>query len=175
MKPRPGGYGILIHGVARHPHFLSTQPHVSSTQLRLSLDPCCGGLGWHHGYQCDSDTQGDQTQRDYKPTQLTRFHCLSTNVTNSTRDRIGCSERLSCAMSKLFKLGLLAGLIAAAAFATLDESALAKKAPAVRKQTHASWYRSSDDVQCVERSFSISVGNPAYKNRSSIWPAPCGR
>ena len=78
-------------------------------------------------------------------------------------------------MSKLFKIGLLAGLIAAAASATLDESALAKKAPAVRKQTHASWYRSSDDVQCIERSFSISVGNPAYKNRSSIWPAPCGR
>ena len=78
-------------------------------------------------------------------------------------------------MSKLFKIGLVAGLIAAAAFATCDESALAKKAPAVRKQTHTSGYRSSDDVQCVERSFSISVGNPAYRNRSSIWPAPCGR
>ena len=28
----------------------------------------CGVLGWHLGYQGDSDTQGDQTQRDYKPT-----------------------------------------------------------------------------------------------------------
>ena len=52
----------------------------------------------------------------------------------------GSSKRLSCTMSKLFEIGLVAGLIAAAAFATRDESALAKKAPAVRKQTHASWY-----------------------------------
>jgi hypothetical protein len=43
----------------------------SSTRLRLSLHPSCGGLRWHSGYQGDSDTQGDQTQRDYKPTQVT--------------------------------------------------------------------------------------------------------
>jgi hypothetical protein len=75
-------------------------------------------------------------------------------------------------MFKAFKFGL-GVLIAAAALATLSQSALAKKTPAVRKPTHASWYRSSDDVRCVERSFSISVGNPAYRTRLAIWPAPC--
>jgi hypothetical protein len=77
-------------------------------------------------------------------------------------------------MFTAFKIGL-ATLIAVAALATLGESALAKKAPAVRQQKPASWYGSNDDVRCVERSFSISVGNPAYRNRLSIWPAPCGR
>ena len=76
-------------------------------------------------------------------------------------------------MNKLFKSGLVTGLIAAAAFATLNESALAKKAPGVRKQAPVFWY--GYDIRCVERSFSISVGNPAYRNRLAIWPAPCGR
>jgi len=75
-------------------------------------------------------------------------------------------------MNKPFKIGLVAGLISAAVLATLSERALAKKAPAVRKQPPI-FYRSSDEVRCVERSFSISVGNPAYRNRLSIWPAPC--
>jgi hypothetical protein len=78
-------------------------------------------------------------------------------------------------MHKAFKVVLVTGLIAAALFATLLEPALAKEAPIVRKEPQV-FYRSwNDDVRCVERSFSISVGNPAYRNRLSIWPAPCGR
>jgi hypothetical protein len=78
-------------------------------------------------------------------------------------------------MHKAFKVGLVAGLIAPTLLASLIEPALAKKAPVVRKEPPI-FYRSwNDDVRCVERSFSISVGNPAYRNRLSIWPAPCGR
>ena len=69
-------------------------------------------------------------------------------------------------ISSLFKtLGFVAGLLAAPAL--FAEPALAK---AARKD-------GSGDVRvdCVERSFSISVGNPAYPNRLAIWPAPCGR
>jgi hypothetical protein len=80
---------------------------------------------------------------------------------------VGKSNQLSRTMFNAFKF-VLGVLIAAAGLATLSQSALAKKTP-----THASWYRSSDDVRCVERSFSISVGNPAYRNRWAIWPAPC--
>ena len=49
-------------------------------------------------------------------------------------------------MNKPFKIGLVAGLISAAVLATLSERALAKKAPAVRKQPPI-FYRSSDDVR----------------------------
>ena len=73
-----------------------------------------------------------------------------------------------------FRIGLVAGLVAAAMFATSSEPALAKKAPVVHKQSPI-FYQSSDNVRCVERSFSIGVGNPAYKNRLATWPAPCGR
>jgi hypothetical protein len=65
------------------------------------------------------------------------------------------------------------GLIAAAVLAML-QPALAKKAPAIPKQPPI-FYRLTDALRCVERSFSISVGNPAYKHHLSIWPAPCGR
>lgn len=73
-------------------------------------------------------------------------------------------------ISSLFKtLGFVAGLLAAPAL--FAEPALAKAAPKDGR------YRGSGDVRvdCVERSFSISVGNPAYPNRLAIWPAPCGR
>ena len=73
-------------------------------------------------------------------------------------------------MNRPCKFGLVVGLIAA--FATVSDPALAKKDPAVGKPP-PTFYR--DDVRCVERSFSISVGNPAYKNRMAYWPAPCGR
>jgi hypothetical protein len=56
-------------------------------------------------------------------------------------------------MNEPFKVGLVAALIAAASLVTLGESALANKAPPVRKQTPAAWYRSGDDVRCVDRSF----------------------
>ena len=72
-------------------------------------------------------------------------------------------------MNKLFKVGLVAALMAAT---ISSEPVLAKKVTAVRKQ-HPIFYR-SDDIRCVERSFSISVGNPANKSRVFNWPAPCG-
>jgi hypothetical protein len=38
------------------------------------------------------------------------------------------------------------------------------------------WYRLGGNAQnhCGQRSFSISVGNPAFKNDIVYWPAPCG-
>jgi hypothetical protein len=77
-------------------------------------------------------------------------------------------------MDKPFEIGLIglvAGLTSTAVLATL-EPALAKKAPAAHKQLSI-LYSANDDLRCVERSFSISVGNPAYKNRLAVWPAPC--
>jgi hypothetical protein len=70
--------------------------------------------------------------------------------------------------------GVIAVLIAASALALVSEPALAKKAPSLPKQP-PSWYRLSGDVEvrCVERSFSVSVGNPAYPNRLAFWPTPC--
>ena len=79
-------------------------------------------------------------------------------------------------ISSLFKtLGFVAGLLAASKL--FAEPALAKKAFQAGRQQHPAWYRGRGDVQvdCVERSFSISVGNPAYPNRLAIWPAPFGR
>ena len=73
--------------------------------------------------------------------------------------------------------GIFAGLITALAL-VLAQPALARKAPRVFKhQPYAAWTRSSAalDVKCIERSFSVSVGNPAYPNRQALWPAPCGR
>jgi hypothetical protein len=70
--------------------------------------------------------------------------------------------------------GLFAGLIAALALVLLTEPALAKKPrPYMPRMTE--WYRLSGDinVRCIERSFSVSVGNPAYPNRVVYWPAPC--
>jgi hypothetical protein len=73
-------------------------------------------------------------------------------------------------MHKAFKIGFVAGLIAAAA-GNPSGPAFAKKVSSVRKPL-VLWYP-LNNVRCVERSFSISVGNPAYKNRLAIWPAPC--
>ena len=61
-------------------------------------------------------------------------------------------------MNKLVEIVLVAGLVAAAV-ATI-EPALAQKAPAVRKQPPI-LYRSTDDLRCVERSFSIISGTCA--------------
>jgi hypothetical protein len=80
------------------------------------------------------------------------------------------------AISSSFKtLGFVAGLLAASAF--LAGPALAKTPPQRGTPQPPAWYRGSGDMQvdCVERSFSISVGNPAYPNRLAIWPAPCRR
>jgi hypothetical protein len=70
-------------------------------------------------------------------------------------------------------LGFAACMLAASAF--LAEPALAKTAPQRGTPQPRTWYQSNGDVldDCVERSFSISVGNPGYPNRLAIWPAPC--
>jgi hypothetical protein len=64
-------------------------------------------------------------------------------------------------------------MIAAAALTMIAEPALAEKA-LLHRQPAIGWYRLSGDVEvrCVEQSFSVSVGNPAF-HRLAIWPAPC--
>ena len=75
-------------------------------------------------------------------------------------------------MHRLFEVGFLVALIAA----TISSGpVLAQKATAARKQPPILFRSSSTDVRCVERSFSVSVGNPAYRSRLANWPAPCGR
>jgi hypothetical protein len=71
-------------------------------------------------------------------------------------------------MNKPFEMGLMAGLIAATVLAML-QPALAKKAPVIPRQPRI-FYRLPDDLRCVERSFSISVGNPAYKTAYPFGP-----
>jgi hypothetical protein len=75
-------------------------------------------------------------------------------------------------MDKPFKVGLVAALMAAT---ISSEQVLAQKATAIRKQPPTFFRSSINDVRCVERSFSVSVGNPAYRSRLAIWPAPCSR
>ena len=38
------------------------------------------------------------------------------------------------------------------------------------------WYRLSDEAysHCGQRTFSVSVGNPAFPDRVIWWPRPCG-
>jgi hypothetical protein len=71
--------------------------------------------------------------------------------------------------------GVIARVISASALALITEQALAKRAAHLREQPPIAWYRLSDNVgvKCVERSFSVSVGNPAYPNRLAMWPGPC--
>src|SRR5262245_11847987 len=52
--------------------------------------------------------------------------------------------------------------------------AFAKRANHFREDP-ALGYWVYNNVKCVERSFSVGVGNPAVKNRFAFWPAPCGR
>jgi hypothetical protein len=72
------------------------------------------------------------------------------------------------------KLGFAAGLIAVAALANPAEPALAKRAAHIRKPPPSLSDRfGAIGTDCVERSASVSVGNPAYRNRLATWPAPC--
>ena len=76
-------------------------------------------------------------------------------------------------MHTLSRIGLLVILIAGSAMPT---DGFARRAQhTFREQPPVAWYPPGSIVRCVERSFSISVGNPAYKNRLAHWPAPCGR
>jgi len=91
--------------------------------------------------------------------------------------RVGFGRRPFCAicmsMHTLLRTGLLVTLIAG--LAVLADTALAKRAQQIRERQTAAWYYPGYNVRCVERSFSVSVGNPAYKNRLAYWPAPCVR
>ena len=76
---------------------------------------------------------------------------------------------------RLTMIGFGAGLVAASALVAVAEPALAKTAPDPT-QVPKGWYRlgGNDQKHCGQRSFSISVGNPAFKNDIAYWPSPCG-
>ena len=91
--------------------------------------------------------------------------------------RVGFGGRPFCAICKgmhtLSRIGLLVILTAGLAMPT--DVSFARRAQHTREQPPVAWHPSGSNVRCVERSFSISVGYPAYKNRLAHWPAPCGR
>lgn len=68
-------------------------------------------------------------------------------------------------------------MIAAAGLALVAEPAFAKKAARFAKPLPIGWYRLSSEIRndCVDRSFSVSVGNPAFPDRLAVWPGPCRR
>jgi hypothetical protein len=72
------------------------------------------------------------------------------------------------------QIGFAVGLIAASALTASSDPALARKAIHLRQQPPSLRYRLSDlGTDCVERSRSVSVGNPADRGQLAIWPAPC--
>ncbi|MGH9552063.1 MAG: hypothetical protein ACRD3W_21935, partial [Terriglobales bacterium] len=54
--------------------------------------------------------------------------------------------------------------------------ARAKRPLRYQQQAEHAWYRTSDEAysHCGQRSFSVSVGNPAFPERMLWWPRPCG-
>jgi len=74
-------------------------------------------------------------------------------------------------MLTVSRIGLLVTLVAGSAI--LADTAVAKRAQQVRERPAVAWHHRDYNVRCVERSFSVSVGNPAYKHRLAYWPAPC--
>ena len=71
-------------------------------------------------------------------------------------------------------IGFGASLVAASALIALAGPALAKAAPDPTQEPKG-WYCLGGNAQrhCGQRSFSISVGNPAFKNDMVYWPSPC--
>jgi hypothetical protein len=67
-------------------------------------------------------------------------------------------------------------LIALIVIATSAEMADAKIKRSLRYQQKAEgvWYRMEAYSHCGQRSFSVSVGNPAFPERMIWWPRPCG-
>ena len=69
-------------------------------------------------------------------------------------------------------------LIALIVIATSVEIADAKIKRSLRYQHKADsvWSRMNDEAysHCGQRSFSVSVGNPAFPERMIWWPRPCG-
>lgn len=61
--------------------------------------------------------------------------------------------------------------VALLALALTSAPALAKKAPPAERWPGGHQRGGTPPIKCVERSYSISVGNPAFRHRR--WPAPC--
>jgi len=62
--------------------------------------------------------------------------------------------------------------------ALLAASSLVASAKPAHKKKHR-WVSSygqhySGKSHCGQRSYSVSVGNPAFRNRLALWPRPCG-
>jgi hypothetical protein len=76
----------------------------------------------------------------------------------------------------LATIGLALTLIAGFGLAAFAEPAPFKRTAHAHKEVSKDRYRLSDSDRshCGQRSFSISVGNPAFKDRVALWPAPCG-
>jgi hypothetical protein len=76
----------------------------------------------------------------------------------------------------LMTIGFVAALIAASALVTLAEPAPTKRTTQAHKEPSNGWHRWSayGQTHCGQRSFSVSVGNPAFRNRIADWPCPCG-
>ena len=76
------------------------------------------------------------------------------------------------------RLILYKSLIALIVIATSVEMADAKMKRSLRYQqkTEGAWSRINDEAysHCGQRSFSVSVGNPAFPDRALWWPRPCG-
>jgi hypothetical protein len=76
-------------------------------------------------------------------------------------------------MSMFYRI-LLALVVIAASAQVAD--AKAKRIHRYHQKAAPVWYRLSDDAyysHCGQRSFSVSVGNPAFPNRGIWWPRPC--
>ena len=77
---------------------------------------------------------------------------------------------------RLETIGLAMVLIAGSALCTLAKPAPKATAQTYQRETSENSYRAADDDRshCGQRSFSISVGNPAFSGRIAQWPRPCG-
>jgi hypothetical protein len=77
---------------------------------------------------------------------------------------------------RLATIGLAVALIAGSGLVAVAEPVLVKRMAQAHKGVTKDRYRLSDGdrIYCGQRSFSISVGNPAFKDRVALWPAPCG-
>lgn len=74
----------------------------------------------------------------------------------------------------MLALGLLAGwiMLAVPGLALAKGKLTVHKTPL--KRTSAPKARSGNRQHCGQRSFSVSVDNPAFNNRVAAWPGSCG-
>jgi hypothetical protein len=75
----------------------------------------------------------------------------------------------------LTMIGFGASLAAASVVVALAEPAPTNRTAYVHKDPSNGWHRWSAKgrTHCGQRSFSVSVGNPAFEYRVTDWPAPC--